>query len=116
MNPHFAWLWPWPWPRPWPSALTAMHLFPVCTIGNASLWGHFGDTFSILFRLFFGLVPGVLPGRLGIVERCSRDILGVFRVMFFRCFSDLFQTAACETLTFDNISKNPRVLENTPLG
>ena len=31
-------------------------------------------------------------------------------------FRTFFPTALCETLTFDNISKNPRVFENTPQG
>ena len=39
---------------------------------------------------FFGVVPGVFPGGLGIVEWCSRAGLGVFRATCFRLFSDLF--------------------------
>ena len=39
--------------------------------------GTFGTRFRF-FSDFFGVVPGVFPGGLGIVERCSHEVLGVF--------------------------------------
>ena len=53
---------------------------------GGSLRGHFFRH----FYTFFGLVPGVFPGGLGIIERCSRDLLGVFWETFFSTFPEVF--------------------------
>ena len=48
-------------------------------VTHGSLQGHFFDIFSD----FFGHSPGVFPGGSGTMERCSRDLLGVFPETFF---------------------------------
>ena len=42
-------------------------------------WGTVADFFSD----FFGVVPGVFPGGLGIVERYSCEVLSFFGTLFF---------------------------------
>ena len=52
-----------------------------------------GVTFGSLFRLFsyfFAVVPGAFPGGLGIVERYSRKVPGVFRATFFPTLFEVF--------------------------
>ena len=62
-----------------------MHMFPLCTmrifLSAQCTMLPCGVTSGLLFRLFpdfFGVVPVVSPGGLGIVERCSRHLIGVF--------------------------------------
>ena len=61
-------------------------------VHNAQCWGSLFQHFSDIFRHFsdfFGGVPGVFPGGSGIIERSSREVLGVFRTTLFRLFSDM---------------------------
>ena len=57
----------------------------MSSVATGDMKQEVGVTSGSLFRLFsdfFGGVPGVFPGRLGIVRRCPRDIRGVFQNTF----------------------------------
>ena len=62
-----------------------LHIQTIERVAGPVFGSIFGQTSD-----FFGVVPGMFPGGLGIVEWCSRAGLGVFRATFF----DFFRTCS----------------------